>query len=347
MRSFVRTIYFIFLIPCFSFCEKPIAVIEEDAIEKEIEIVISEEIKPAIEHFHELTKSGDGQRECFLFFTDPHLLKYFDVFDEELKNNLVSFFSLPKEIYDYLSLNFCLSGGDWLNHKDTQEVAEQKLIYADKYMKSLFSNYHKIMGNHDTNYQGVVSKIDSSRGDLPRSFIDNEYFSETGSAYYSFMGGMTKFYVLDSELDCKTVMNEYRWEQVLWLANELLRNENEHLVLCTHMLYSFGKLVPMSEIIVSLCDAYNLRQEINLKDHIFDYSSSKGTIHFILSGHNHEDVVTHVGKNEALPTVQTCNFSILKTAPTFDVCLIDYDEGFLNMIRVGKGKSRQIKLFVQ
>lgn len=339
-----RSVLLLFSIPLFSFCNETSKINIE--VTEVNEAQVSEELIPIIEQVKKLSKSGTRADESFLYFTDPHLLLYFDIFDDELKSNLVSFFLLPKEVYDYLSLDFCLCGGDWLNHKDSQAVAKEKLIYADKYMKTLFGNYHKIMGNHDTNYQGVVSNDNTTRGDFPRSFIDGEYFSETGSAYYSFVGEETKFFVLDSGLDWKAAMDEYRWEQVRWLANQLLLDDNDHLAICIHMFYSLGELVPMSKQIVSLCDAFNSRQEISINGQLFDYSESKGTIHFILSGHNHEDVVTYVGRNQSLPSVQTCNFGILKTSPTFDICLIDYTKGLLNMIRVGKGESRQIDLYI-
>ncbi len=314
------------------------ALIEDEVVEEKI----SKEIKPAVERFRELTKSCSVD-ETFLFFTDPHLLKSYDQFGNTVKKNLVSSFSTSKEVYDLLSLKFCLCGGDWLNSGDSQSVAMEKLLYADSIMKSIFSRYYKIMGNHDTNYQGIVSPEDSSRGDLSRAFIDKVYFSETGSAYYSFKGNKTLFYVLDSGLDSRPKMDEYRWEQLLWLADQLLSYDYEHQIICLHMFYRLGKLVPMSEFLIQLCEAYNSKCSISLNGVEYDYSSTYGTIHVILSGHNHLDEIAYVGENGDIPVIQTCNFCN-NGSFSFDICLLDYRNHSLDLIRVGNGDNRQVQL---
>lgn len=110
-------------------CERPSLtnVIIEDHIS---DLIVNEEIKPAVEKVMELIKEGSIS-DAFLFFTDPHLLKDNDKFEKEDKINLVNSFSTAKEAYDILSLDFCLCGGDWLNHGDTQIVAQDKLLFAD------------------------------------------------------------------------------------------------------------------------------------------------------------------------------------------------------------------------
>ena len=124
---------------------------------------------------------------AFLFFTDPHLLGSNNKFSDSEKSRLVDSFAEMKVLYDKLPVSFCLSGGDWLNNGDTQDMAKEKLLLADDEMKEMFPSYFKIMGNHDTNYQGIVSDDDISRGDLSREWVDNEYYSETGSAFFSFI----------------------------------------------------------------------------------------------------------------------------------------------------------------
>ena len=329
------------LLPCFCFCEKGEDIFEEE----EPEIEISEELKPAAERFRELTKDAVAH-ETFLFFTDPHMLGLGGDFSDEVKDNLVAAFPIAKEAYDLLKLNFCLCGGDWLNNSDTQDVAKQKLLFADKQMKSMFSRYYKMLGNHDTNYQGIVSVEDSSRGDLPRTFIDNEYFQESASAYYSFKGSNTRFYVLDSGSDWQKAMDDYRWEQLLWLANQLKVNKDEHVVLCIHMFYTEGKVIPMSSLLIDICDAFNSRKEITLNGQSFNYADAKGTVHAVLSGHNHEDALTYLGKEGTIPVVQTRNLRNTPDRSSFDICVMDYKTGLLNLIRVGDGENREVKMNV-
>ena len=282
-------------------------------------------------------------KETFLYFTDPHLLSYGNQFTDAIKSKFVSSFSPVGELFNILPLNFCLCGGDWLRDGDTQEVAAEKLLYADSQMKQLFSGkYYKMFGNHDTNYQGIVSEIDSTRGDFSRDFIDKTYFSETGSAYYNFDCRNTSFFILDSWLDWTPQMNDYRWEQLIWLATQLKNNRCQHKVIGIHMYYN-ERAVPMSEELTDICDAFNLRQTISVNGREYDFSQSIGKVHLIISGHTHVDGISYVGRNSNIPVVRTCAF-MKDNTPNFDLCVLDYDTGYLHMIRVGTGENRKVKL---
>ena len=319
------------LLPFFTFCGKSDDIKEEEALES---------VRIAYDQAKN-TIQNSNVSEAFIFFTDPHLLSGEDQFTRTTKNNLNDSFKSAKELYDKLMLDFCLCGGDWLNQRDSQEMAKEKLLYADQLMKTTFNKYYKIMGNHDTNYLGFVSKDKDKRGDLPRSFIDGEYFSETGSAYYSFDGRETRFFILDSGLDWEISMDEYRWEQIIWLAEQLRANDREHIVIGIHMFYSEDRITPMSEILIKLCDAFNEKRVITIGDREIDFTFAKGKIHLIFSGHNHKDGLTYEGINRSLPVVRTCNYTINGTH-TFDLFLIDYDQMIIRMIRVGQGEDRKV-----
>ena len=334
MKSYKTNLLFflLFSFPLFAFCGKPEVIAEE---------TLSEEAQRAYDQFNDYANRGTID-EAFLFFTDPHLLGAYSVFDEEVRENFESSFDVAKVLYDTLSLGFCLCGGDWLRAGDTQLAAKEKLLFADKQMKELFDHYYKMMGNHDTNYQGIISSKNNNRGDLPLDFINKEYFSETGSAYYSFMGRKTLFYVLDSGLDWSVSMDDYRWEQIHWLAKRLLVDNSEHIGLCIHM-FRIQTPTPMSRLIVELSDAYNANKAIKIKNELYDYSSTSGKIHFIIAGHNHEDIVFYVGEKSNIPVIQSCNFTIEGTK-TFDICMVDYSNNMMEMIRVGFGDSREVQL---
>lgn len=323
-------VHLLCILPVFTFCQKTDGYWD------------AEEAESAYEQFNDIYQSSQNS-EAFLFFSDPHLLSGESKFTSTIKQHIDNSFGIAKTLYDALPLSFCLCSGDWLNQRDSQEMAKEKLLYADRLMKKTFSRYYKMMGNHDTNYQGYVSNIDTQRGDLPREFIDNEYFSDTGSAYYTFDGVNTRFYILDSGLDWNTAMDDYRWEQILWLAEQLESNDVEHIVIGIHMFYNSDIIAPMSELLVQLCDAYNFKQVFTVNNKEYDYGTSKGQIHFIISGHNHKDGLTYEGQRSDLPVIRTCNYTI-KGDQTFDLCLIDYDRQIVNLIRVGQGENRVVKL---
>ncbi len=283
------------------------------------------------------------EKDSFIFFTDPHLLSYNNIFTESVKSYLISKFEPVKTLYDNLPLSFCLCGGDWLNSADTQEVAKEKLLWADQQMKGMFTNYHKMFGNHDTNYYGIVSEDNPARGILPRAFVDTEYYSENISAYYSFSVGNSEYYILDSDLDAKTDLYDYRIEQLHWLADQLSNNAKPHIVLGIHMFYSVEPaILPMSEEIASICKAFNTRDKYVLSEREYNYSSAQGTIHLILTGHRHTDFLEYVN---GIPVVGTTKF-LIDGIPTFEICVLDYDTGYANMIRVGEGNSRQVKMYM-
>lgn len=279
-------------------------------------------------------------KETFIFFTDPHLLSANNNFSYEVKSNIESSLLPMKYLYSLFPINFCLCGGDWLNYGDTQEVAKQKLLYADSQMKNMFSRYYKMMGNHDTNYQGVISSDNSSRGDFSRVFIDKEYFQETGSAYYSFNADKTKFFILDSGLDWSPEMDDYKWEQIDWFGSQLLSNSIDHIVIGIHMFYN-SFILPLSSELGKICVAYNNRSKIEINGKTYDYSNAKGIIHLILTGHRHIDTIDY---ENGIPIVGTCRY-IQDSTPTFDICILDYNSNKMKIIRVGKGENREVELF--
>ena len=301
-----------------------------------------EKARMVYQRFSAISTNCESGPEAFLYFTDPHLLSYGNRFDESIKNQLVSSFDLAKEVYKMLPLNFVLCGGDWLIDSDTQEIAKQKLLFADKQMKSMFTPYYKMFGNHDTNYQGIISDDNKNRGDFPREFIDKEYFSETGSAYYSFVEGNTEFFVLDSGIDWNPALNDYRREQLKWLSNELEKSDRLHKAIGIHLFYNDGiKITPMAEELMSICSAFNSRTKYIIDDDEYDFSHSRGVIHFVISGHSHVDFTERV---KGIPVIGTTNF--YRGTHPFDICILDYNTGYLDMVRVGEGEDRHVEMYM-
>ena len=318
----------------FSSCGKPEIIIEGTDL-------LSEKARPAYAKFQKIAKRGNAE-DSFIFFTDPHLLGANNQFSDDEKYRLIIAFDVAKELYDTLKLNFCLCGGDWLNFGDTQDKAKEKLLFADQQMKTMFPCYYKIMGNHDSNYQGIVSNENPIRGDLTQYFIDNKYFSETGSSYYSFMSYNTEYFVLDSGLDWNTSINDYREKQLHWLANRMMNSESQHKVIGIHMFYNDVPFItPMGEELIAISSSFNSRSCYSLNNITYDFSMSKGLVHYIITGHCHVDFAETI---QGIPVIGTTKF--YKETNPFDICIVDYDSGYLDMIRVGEGEDRHIKIFI-
>lgn len=286
------------------------------------------------------------EKDSFVFFTDPHLLGSNFIINEHGATVIIDKFESVKALYDVLPLSFCLCGGDWLNSGDTQEEAIAKLSFADRQMNGLFSHYYKMLGNHDTNYQGVVSYDNLDRGDLPIDYINNSYFKSTGRSYYSFKSNQTVFYIMDSGTDWEPSMNDYRVLQLKWLAESLLVNAEHHIVIGIHILINSSPKenapTPFAMNMLALCQAFNERESFEVEGRQYDFSNVVGKIHVVLAGHNHED---YIRTSYGIPCVGVTQF-MKNGNPTFDLCLLDYDNGYLEMIRVGEGESRRIKLMI-
>lgn len=332
IMRFVLLLLLSICLPLFAFCNKPEIIIEP---------TISEAGREAFDHFQDLNKRGLVD-DAFLFFTDPHLLSWEDKFSDETKNVITCSFAVAKELYDALSLELCLCGGDWLNFGDTQAMAKEKLLFADSLMNNSFSHYYKMMGNHDTNYQGIISSDNNKRGDLPIEFVNNQYFSETGSAFFRFETKQTEFFILDSGLDWDISLNENRIAQLLWLGDELKKSISEHKIVGIHMFYNDVPLItPMAKELVDLILAFNDRGIYTNAGKLMNFSNSIGTVHFVITGHCHVDFMETIN---GIPIIGTHKF--YDSTRPFDIFAIDYDSGMVEMIRVGIGSNREFKMAV-
>ena len=278
--------------------------------------------------------------ESFLFFTDPHLAEG-DAYESQMR----SYLNTIKTYYDATPSSFVLCGGDWLGNSDTQAEACFKLGYIDAQMRSRFDRYYHVIGNHDTNYQGVIEEgADAYSGTLTNETIRNLMLRGEEKLYYSFDGVNTKFYVLDTGSDFITDMTDYRWEQISWLVDRLKTDDAENSAIVMHITHtgSVGAYVisTFASNIMSVLNAYNDRQSITLNGVSYNFSDQNGSVRFVLGGHKHYD---YVDESYGIPIILTTNTRSGDT-PTFDLCLIDYDKNVVNMIRIGLGENRKIEI---
>lgn len=282
--------------------------------------------------------NNSGVTEQFIFMTDPHLLGASNVFDE---SQFKTYIGLLQKYYNMLPVDWMICGGDWLNNRDTQVNACWKLGYMDATMRKLFKHYYPLLGNHDTNYQGVVSESDSSRGDLTHETLVNLMFRANKNTYYEWLGNNTRFFVFDTQLDWESAMNDFKWAQISWFAQKLLTNQNAHIIILQHIYYTVETTInPMAENIQAICGAFNRRTSVTLNGITYNFSGVTGKIHCIIAGHSHTDVIDTAGN---VPVWLTTNMQDGNT-PTFDLMLADYTAGKLKSVRVGTGSNREMTL---
>lgn len=300
---------------------------------------------PGMEKFCSLFH-GSKESEAFVFFTDPHLFQKGEGSDEELFGRAEKALTFLRNVYYSVPADFIIGGGDWIGSFDTESEAKRKLGMIDGYMREMFGDeYYPVLGNHDTNYQGVDEngeQLGVDRGLSPET-LTNLCFRRFGHAYYSFKGNHTRFFVLDSRLDWNAMeMDPYKWEQLHWLAAELIRNDGKHNVIVPHMWWwnmPEDGIAAMSKELTGMISAYNKKIPFICENTEYDFRKTTGRIEFVMSGHSHDD---WDAKADNCPVFSTTLFR--GSTPTFDLMYADYDERKLYCIRIGDGESRVFDL---
>ena len=289
----------------------------------------------ALEAFAGL-QNGTDKAESFLFFTDPHLCE-----GDGWEAEFASYRAYLKSCYESAPLSFAVCGGDWLGNSDTQAEACFKLGFIDGQMRSTFDRYYPVVGNHDTNYQGVIDEgSPDNSGQLTDATIRNLWNRGREKNYYTFQGVNTKFFVFDTGTDWDKEMGAYRLEQVNWFVRELLNGDGGNIALAMHMYYveSLEEVNPLAEALTQVAIAYNTRSTYTLSDAVYDFSSCTGKVRFIIAGHRHGDTAT---TSHGIPLFVTTHTRDTNK-PSFDLILADYDKNQVHAVRVGSG-SRLVR----
>lgn len=273
--------------------------------------------------------------ESFLFFTDPHTYgKTITKKDTEYLQTLV------QKYYNSTPTNFVLCGGDWLQDSDTQSEAKYKLGLIEASMEAMVSPYYPILGNHDTNYQGVDGEGNPNSGQLDNGVLTNLWFSRWGKNYYKFEGANTIFYVFDTGIDWTTAMDSYRWEQVNWFANSLLTDQHDHIAIGIHIWFESNSTTPMADEITAVINAYNGKTSVTVNGTTYDFSNVTGRIEYVMTGHTHVDMTETL--TSGTPVI--CTLNALQGNGSFDLVFADYTARTLKTIRVGTGSNRTFAL---
>jgi len=212
-------------------------------------------------------------------------------------------------------------------------------------MSSRFDRYYPVLGNHDTNYQGVKDEnSESNTGVLSNGTVSGLWYRDTASAYYSFNTANARYIVLDTGLDCSTTHSEYDNDQIKWFANELIKNDTKNNAVFMHMSWKTNdnnSMTPFVSAAYDIMKAYNAKATYSFNGETYDFSACIGNISFIISGHSHRDEQIEIN---GVPVIITAS---LKTGdvPLLDLVLVDWDGGRVYLTRVGDGENRTVNMF--
>lgn len=282
--------------------------------------------------------NGKQNVESFAFFTDPHTLGFADDSRNEIR--MENSFKRIQKVYNSTPCTFMVCGGDWLNNTTTKNEACYRLGYLKGISKNMFKDFYLVLGNHDTNYQGKAdSESANLTGRLTNETIAAIMFRDTNTkkAYYSFNGSNSKCYVLDTGVEHNTML-PYDWEQVDWLAKQLITDDADHAIIFMHILMHAGSVQTNANNFGILVETYNNHSSVTLNDKTYNFSKCSGHVDFWVAGHAHEDGEGTLGN---IPYFITTTNAYDSDVPIIDLVLVDYDNNTVNLIRVGeKGIDR-------
>ena len=293
------------------------------------------------EAFSKLLKETD-KIETFLFFTDPHYMGAGE--STSFEANMKKHIGTIEKYYNSTPMNFLVCGGDWLNNNDTKDHACFKLGWIDGFMHDKFKKYYSVIGNHDTNYQGIDTTGSEARtGRLDVNTLRNLWYRDYDNLYYSFNSINSRNYVLDTGIDWVVNMDEYKWSQLDWLCKDLIQNNPEHASIFMHIVYNSdpNNITPLAQNLGLVIEAYNNHTALTLNEVVYDFTSITGHIDFVMAGHIHADANITLG---GVPCILTLNSGKTSSYPSFDMVLVDYDAHKLKCIRVGYGEDREFDI---
>ena len=293
-----------------------------------------------------LNNSGD----CFIFFSDPHILGRDS---SNFPQDFGKLFDTLRQVYNVTPATAVLNGGDWLTDSLSKSDAKIRLSRIAKSMSRITNKPISVLGNHDTNYQKWNgSATVASDQVLSRQEIEATLF-EGRKTYQETMLANTRLYSLDTDIDWNISvgeytrnMNAYKWEELYWLAQRLIDNNDQHSAIFMHIWSDwsddFSHLPPMTQQVSNLIGAYNSRGTIDLNGQQFNFANCTGRIEFVLAGHTHSDGATTVAGN--VPVIIITNDGYNSLFNRFDVVVVDYDNRLINCVRYGAGSDRTFSL---
>lgn len=287
-------------------------------------------ISSAVARYNALFENCGANVESLIFFSDPHI--YYSTAYPDHQRMLATI----QEAYNATPASFVVSGGDWLTDGDTRAEACNKLAYIAGVCDNAFRDkIIQVLGNHDTNYQGVDGQGTANSGQLSDNSLNALWYNKYGQRYFKYESVHTSFYVLDTGTDWDATVNTYRQNQLIWLANQV-KDETGNVAIVQHIWNNVDAQTAFATEVGKIITSYNSRGSYGIGSEVIDFTSSAGKIKFVLTGHEHKDFSTTVSN---VPVIGIIN-SLKDGNVSFDMIFVDYDNNQLKCIRSGQGSDR-------
>ena len=286
----------------------------------------------------------NADAEGYLYFTDPHPVNC--ATEAALWSGREARLDTLGQLYSYSNATFTICGGDWFNNSNNKESAMSMLKWIRQKMTTTFGEKsYLVVGNHDYNYQYVnpdTGKNGSSPYWLTAEEVAECWYPEYGKTYYTFTTDASRFYVFDSGIDWgHGSLTDLDKEQIGWLLSELSKNDDKHIVMAPHMIYTSDTTVnPGTREFAKISAAYNARGTYTYNGVTYDFSEKTGRVEYFIAGHTHADMTFSV---EGIPVILVDSMQ-KGSYPTADLIYVNYDERKVYLKRIGDGTDRVIDL---
>lgn len=292
-----------------------------------------------IPQIREALSSAGWNKSAFFFYTDAHWT-----------NNYKSSPELLRYLSDHTPIRKTFFGGDIVSAEGDAGTETMDYLWSWRDRIRHIPNHHSVPGNHDDG-----NTIDN-RFDDPYIYSWLLAAEETpdirrgSSGLYYYVDDhaeKTRYLFLDTATKDGNIWNDD--VQKAWLTETLLSvPENWHVVATAHIWrvynsnYEDDGFGMGAKYCLDQFDAYNARTG--------DYWDGKGKVEFCIGGHTHWDadrfsdggIPVIISACDCIPRDGTTCVKGTKTESAVNAIVADYDNGFVNVIRIGRGSSRRV-----
>lgn len=304
-----------------------------------------DELVTAVTDCNRVINDAEGGITTFLWYNDAHL-------------SYSSRRSVPilKYLQDRTNIRFVNFGGDIVSDNDEveyNEIISQLNEWREETLE--LYNHHSVVGNHDDDIEEFANRqdlYDFLLGDEDGKITDeNNKFCY----YVDNPAEMTRYIYLSTGFD------ETTCDDISFLIKALKGTQSDwHIVIISHIWFSYsdtstpteGVVPEFAQVVLDVLDDYNNRTVGAEKGIEYDFRDATASVEFCIGGHTHVDYEFYTeggipvilnetdsyhlrGENKGLHKTDEASVSVI---------IADYDNRVVNIIRVGRGQSREVPL---
>lgn len=304
-----------------------------------------DELLTAVTESNRVMNEAKGDVTTFLWYNDAHL-----------SYSARRSGSILKYLQDRTNIRFVNFGGDIVsdnNEVEHNEIISQLNDWREETLE--LYNHHSVVGNHDDDIEEF-----SNRQDLYDFLIGDEVekITDENNKFCYYVDNPTE---KTRYIYLSTGFDETTGDDINFLVNTLNSTQMDwHIVLVSHIWFVYnstetpteGYVPDFAKVILDVIDAYNAHATGITSGVYYDFSSAGARVEFCIGGHIHVDFDFRTDGGIPVILNETDSYhlrgdnkSLHETdEASVSVIIADYDNRVVNIIRAGRGESREVPL---